>query len=163
MQNNVIKLNDIELYSKTNIDPVGSLFVYQAKYYRAIKDAAVNDILYLFKSGAIDELNKLNLIPSTKISDLKLDGFKLVLEHEKIETITFSSEWSFEMLKAAAKLTIDVNRILFKYGFETKDAHYNNIVFDKYIPKFVDIGSFQKRLLYIQLHCIEPCQWSLLL
>jgi hypothetical protein len=76
---------------------------------------------------------------------LKLDGFKLVLEHEKIETITFSSEWSFEMLKAAAKLVIEVNKILFKYGFETKDAHYNNIVFDKYIPKFVDIGSFQKR------------------
>jgi hypothetical protein len=145
MAENFIKINEVELYSKTNIDPVGSLFVYQRKYYRAIKDAAVDDILYLFKSGAIDELNKLNLIPNTKISDLKLDGFKLVLEHEKIETITFSSEWSFEMLKAAAKLVIEVNKILFKYGFETKDAHYNNIVFDKYIPKFVDIGSFQKR------------------
>ncbi|MDD5607801.1 MAG: hypothetical protein PHY57_04765 [Ignavibacterium sp.] len=145
MTENFININEVELYSKTNIDPVGSLFVYQGKYYRAIKEAAVDDILYLFNSGAIDELNKLNLIPNTKISDLKLDGFKLVLEHEKIETITFSSEWSFEMLKAAAKLVIEVNKVLFKYGFETKDAHYNNIVFDKYVPKFVDIGSFHKR------------------
>ena len=88
MAENFIKINEVELYSKTNIDPVGSLFVYQEKYYRAIKDAAIDDILYLFKSGAIDELNKLNLIPNTKVSDLKLDGFKLVLEHEKIETIT---------------------------------------------------------------------------
>lgn len=145
MAENFIKINEIELFSKTNIDPVGSLFVYQGKYYRAIKDAAVDDIIYLFKSGAIDELNKLNLIPNTKISGLKLDGFKLILEHEKIGTITFSSEWSFEMLKAAAKLVIEINKVLFKYGFETKDAHYNNIVFDKYVPKFVDIGSFQKR------------------
>src|SRR5690606_8177162 len=140
-----IRINEIEFYSKTNIDPVGSLFVYNGKLYRAIKDIAVDDILYLFKSGALDQLRKLDLIPNTKISELKLEGFKLVLEHQRIETITFSSEWSFEMLKAAAKLVIDVNRILFKYGFETKDAHYNNIVFDNYIPKFVDIGSFQKR------------------
>ena len=145
MTNNFIKINEIEFYSKTNIDPVGSLFIYNEKLYRAIKDTAVNDILYLFKSGAIDELNELNLIPTTKISDIRLEGFKLVLEHKRIETITFSTEWSFEMLKAAAKLVIEINRVLFKYGFETKDAHYNNIVFDKYIPKFVDIGSFQKR------------------
>ncbi|MCZ7616697.1 MAG: hypothetical protein M5T52_24800 [Ignavibacteriaceae bacterium] len=85
MTENFININEVELYSKTNIDPVGSLFVYQGKYYRAIKEAAVDDILYLFNSGAIDELNKLNLIPNTKISDLKLDGFKLVLEHEKLK------------------------------------------------------------------------------
>ena len=145
MTENFITINEIELYSKTNIDPVGSLFVYNGKLYRAIKDAAVDDILYLFKSGAINELNELNLIPDTKISNLNLDGFKLVLEHKKIEPITFSAEWSFEMLKAAAKLVIEVNKVLFEYGFETKDAHYNNIVFDKYVPKFVDIGSFQKR------------------
>ncbi len=145
MTEKYIRINEIEFYSRTNIDPVGSLFVYNGKLYRAIKDIAVDDILYLFKSGALDQLRKLDLIPNTKISELKLEGFKLVLEHQRIETITFSSEWSFEMLKAAAKLVIDVNRILFKYGFETKDAHYNNIVFDNYIPKFVDIGSFQKR------------------
>ncbi len=145
MAENFIKITEVELYSKTNIDPVGSLFVYQGRYYRAIKDAAVDDILYLFKSGAIKELNDLNLIPDTKISDLKLEGFNLVLEHERIEIITYSAEWSFEMLKAAAKLVIEVNKVLFKYGFETKDAHYNNILFDKYIPKFVDIGSFHRR------------------
>ncbi len=145
MQDNVIKYNDIEIFSKTNIDPVGFLFVYKDKYYRAIKDKAVEDILYLFNSGAIKELNDLNLIPNTKISDLKLEECKLVLEHKRIEIITYSAEWSYEMLKAAAKLIIEVNKVLFKYGFETKDAHYNNIVFDRSIPKFVDIGSFHKR------------------
>ncbi len=145
MQDNVIKYSDIEIFSKTNIDPVGFLFVYKDKFYRAIKDEAVEDIFFLFNSGAIKELNDLNLIPYTKISDLKFEDHKLVLEHERIEVITYSSEWSFEMLKASAKVIIDVNKVLFKYGFETKDAHYNNIVFDKYIPKFVDIGSFHRR------------------
>ena len=46
MQDNVIKYSDIEIFSKTNIDPVGFLFVYKDKFYRALKDEAVEDIFF---------------------------------------------------------------------------------------------------------------------
>jgi hypothetical protein len=140
-----LRLNQIEKNEGLNIDPTGFLFRYESRIFRAINDPAKNDILYLFNSGAIDELNKANLIPFTAISDIKLDGFELVLEHKKIDVVTFATEWSFEMLKEAAKVIIDVNKILFKYDFETKDAHNNNILFDGCMPKFVDIGSFHRR------------------
>ena len=141
----IININEIEKNEGLNIDPVGFLFNYKNKLFRAINNSYKDDILYLFSSGVMKELNDANLIPYTKISTIELKGYDVILEHQKIEPVTFSSEWSFEMVKAAAKAIIDVNLILFKYGFETKDAHNHNIVFDKYIPKFVDIGSFQKK------------------
>ena len=140
-----ISLNEIEKLEGMNIDPVGFLFTYQGRLFRAINNIHREEILYLFKSGAINELNEASLIPYTSVSEIELDGYDLVLEHYKIEPVTFSVEWSFEMIKEAALTVINVNRILFKYGFETKDAHNNNIVFDRYSPKFVDFGSFQRR------------------
>ena len=61
--------------------------------------AEKDNLLYLFDSGAIDELIKANLIPHTKISDIQLEGFNLVVEHEKIEVVIYPTEWSFNMLK----------------------------------------------------------------
>ena len=141
----IININDIEKNEGLNIDPVGFLFYYKNRLFRVINDAYKDEILFLFSSGLMKELNEADLIPFTKISDVELNGYDLIIEHHRIEPITFSSEWSFEMVKAAAKTIINVNKILFKYGFETKDAHNHNIVFDGYIPKFVDIGSFQRR------------------
>ena len=138
-------LNDIIKVEGMNIDPVGFLFRYQNKLFRAINNFHKEDILYLFNSGAIGELNEAHLIPFTRIADIEVEGYDLILEHQEIEVVTFSIEWSFEMLKEAAKLIIDVNKILFKYDLETKDAHYHNVIFDYYSPKFIDIGSFQRR------------------
>lgn len=138
-------LSEIEINDGLNIDPVGFLFRYKGRILRAINNSYKENILYLFNSGAINELNDADLIPFTRISDVELDSFDLILEHAKIEPVIFSTEWSFEMLREAARLIISVNKILFKYGFETKDAHNHNVVFDGCNPKFVDIGSFQRR------------------
>ncbi len=142
----IVDIKDIEKNEGLNIDPVGFLFVYKNRLFRVINNSYKKDVLFLFSSGVIKELNDADLIPFTKISeDIELEGYDLILEHQKIEPVTFSTEWSFEMVKAAAKTIIEVNKILFKYGYETKDAHNNNIVFDGYAPKFVDIGSFHRR------------------
>ncbi len=140
-----LTLSQIEMNEGLNIDPVGFLFRYDGRLFRAINNSHKEGIQFLFSSGAIKELNEADLIPFTQISDIKLEGFDLVLEHKKIETVTFSTEWSFEMLREAARLIINVNRVLFQYDFETKDAHNHNVVFDGYTPKYVDIGSFHRR------------------
>lgn len=145
INNTTINLSEIQKNSGFNIDPMGFLFKYKGRLFRAINNAKTDEVLFLFKSGAIDELNEAKLIPYTKISDMKLEGYNLLIEHEKIDVVTFSCEWSFEMLKEAALLIIDVNKILFKYGYETKDAHSHNVVFDKCNPKYVDLGSFHRR------------------
>lgn len=142
-----IKLNpdDIEINVGLNIDPTGFLFKYKGRIFRAINKSAKNDVLYLFESGAVEELNNLNLIPITTISNVVLEGYDLVLEHEKIDVIIFPTEWSFEMLKDAALLVIQVNKILRKYNFETHDSHGYNILFHYSQAKFVDFGSFVRK------------------
>lgn len=124
---------------------MGFLFNYDGKIFRAINNSEKDDVLYLFESGAIDELNKANLIPFTKIADIQLEGFDLILEHEKIDVVVYPTEWSFNMLKDAALLVIRINTILNKFGFETRDSHGYNILFHYSNPKFVDIGSFGRK------------------
>ncbi|MCJ7553782.1 MAG: hypothetical protein MUO34_07850 [Ignavibacteriaceae bacterium] len=145
MEKSVLRTTEIEKNVGLNIDPIGFLFKYDGRIFRAINNSKKAEVLFLFNSGAITELNEANLIPYTKISDIQLEGHDLVLEHKKIDVVTYSTEWSFELLKEAARLIIQVNKVLFKYDYETKDAHSHNVVFDKCIPKYVDIGSFQKR------------------
>ena len=124
---------------------MGFLFKYDDRIFRAINNTERDSVLFLFESGAIDELNNANLIPHTIISDILLEGFDLVLEHEKIDVVTYPTEWSFRMLKDAGLLVLQVNKILTKYGYETRDAHAYNILFHYSTPKYVDIGSFGKK------------------
>ena len=145
MEKIVLRLDQIEKNIGLNIDPMGFLFKYDGRIFRAINNSKKEEILYLFKSGAINELNKANLIPHTEISEISLEGYDLVLEHEKIDVIIYPTEWSFTMLKDAALLVIEINKILNKYGFETRDCHGFNILFHYSTPKFVDIGSFGKK------------------
>ena len=144
-KNMIISLNEIEKNIGLSIDPVGFLFKYKGNIFRAIHSDSEDDIKFLFQSGAIDELQEANLIPRTIISDFQLEGYELVLEHEKIDVISFPTEWSFTMLKEAALLVLKVNKILLKYGFETFDPHGYNVLFDHAIPKYIDFGSFGRK------------------
>lgn len=136
---------DIKRNVGLNSDPAGFVFYYKNKLFRAISPNYEEELLYLFNCGAIKELINNNLIPETKITNYYLNGFDLVIEHQKIDVVTYPTEWSFTMLKDAALLVIMVNKILLKYGYETKDAHGFNVIFDYCSPKFIDIGSFGKK------------------
>jgi len=128
-----------------NIDAKGFVFHYDGRIFRAINKSAVEEVLYLFNSGAVDELYKEELIPKTVISDLKLEGYELILEHKKIDVVIYPTEWSFSMLKDAAVLVLKVNKILLKYDFITSDAHGYNVLFDHSMAKYIDFGSFSRK------------------
>jgi hypothetical protein len=145
LEKTTLKINQIEKNIGLNIDPMGFLFKYNNKIFRAINNSRREEVQYLFESGAIDELNRNNLIPFTKISDLTLEGYNLVLEHEKIDVVIYPTEWSFTMLRDAATLVLQINQILSKYDFETRDSHGYNVLFHHSTPKFVDIGSFGRK------------------
>ena len=138
-------MDRIEKNVGINIDPMGFLFKYNNRIFRAINNVNRDTVLHLFKSGLIDELNSTDLIPNTTISNFLLEGFDLVLEHEKIDVVTYPTEWSFTMLKDAALLVLKVNKILNKYNYETRDSHGYNILFHHTTPKYVDIGSFARK------------------
>lgn len=68
-------------------------------------------------------------------------GSRLILEHELIERQTYWAEWSFDMLKDAALLTLQLTRRLLADGMCLKDAHPYNVLFKGCRPVFVDFGS----------------------
>lgn len=125
-------------------DPIGRVFFWKGKLFREIKTGQEGRILTLFKRGLIDHLSKNQLIPDTKLTNFKTRDSNLVISHQLIEYTSYPYEWSFEMFKEAAVCVLKVNREAQKFGFQTKDAHAYNILFDFSKPKFIDLGSFIK-------------------
>lgn len=59
----------------------------------------------------------------------------------RLPFVSYPDEWTFEMLREAALLTLEVSRRLWASGFHLKDASAYNVVFDATTPRFVDLGS----------------------
>lgn len=66
----------------------------------------------------------------------------LVVEHPPIPFISYCYEWSFEMLRAAALLHLDLLRESLEYGYILKDATPYNVQFIGPRPVFIDVASF---------------------
>jgi hypothetical protein len=133
--------NKILIFSgKSMLDDFGRVFFLNGKVYRAIQNSKKSFCLSLINSELFRELLNKDLIPKTRIADLTIDGYELILEHEKL-TETLQHEWSFNMLKDATMLVLQVNELCNRYGYELKDAHTLNVLFDGFKPKWVDIGS----------------------
>lgn len=129
--------------SVRHMDPLGSLYLSEGKLYRPINNDFSDEVRALLECGLIDELVSKNLFPATKISSRRVEGFDLVLEHERLPVVTYPYEWTFDMLKTAALCVLEVNLIANKYGYRTIDAHPYNIVFRHSNPIFVDLGSLR--------------------
>jgi hypothetical protein len=133
-------MNDIN-YSKLSIcDEEGRVFEKNGTIYRAIYTSNAKIIQFL-NTNLCKELEEKGFIPKTKITDFKLDGYQVVLEHETANYINYPHEWSFQMLKDACLLLLEIDEISNKHGYNLKDGHMFNIVFFNGKPKFVDIGS----------------------
>jgi hypothetical protein len=71
------------------------------------------------------------------------EGWAGALRHERIPVITYPFEWSFEMLRDAALLQIEVTRRAVAEGCTTKDATSYNVQMVGSRPVFIDVGSFE--------------------
>ena len=125
-----------------SIDTVGKLFFCKDRVLRAINQPYVDQVQEMFNGGMIQELIDKELFVNSWISVTKIEGYNLVIEHEYIEFWNYPYEWSFNMLKDAAILVLDVNSVANKYGYELFDVHAFNVVYDMSRPKYVDLGSF---------------------
>ena len=72
-----------------------------------------------------------------------VDGWAAVLEHDRVDVITYPYEWSFGMLRDAALLQLRLTAAAIDEGFITKDATPYNVQFVGSRPTFIDVGSFE--------------------
>jgi hypothetical protein len=139
-----INLQEVELSNMSTGDDIGRVFYWKGGVFRGIYREKEKSVRELFDSGLMEELIREGLVPETTITDHSMDNFAIVLEHKKILSVTYPFEWSFEMLKDAASIVLKINIVAKKYGYQTKDCHPFNILFEGTCPQYIDIGSFVK-------------------
>jgi hypothetical protein len=127
------------------VDEIGNVYIAEKVVYRAIHHDYEAQVMELLGCGLIDELVNKNLFPCTEISNIKIEGYDLILEHKKIDVVIYPYEWSPEMLRKAALCVLTVNEIAAGYGYELKDAHPYNVLFLFGNPVYIDFGSFVKK------------------
>ena len=72
------------------------------------------------------------------------DDKVLVIEHEKLENITYYTEWTKKQRVSAAKAIIEFQSKLTDKGFYLNDPHSFNITFKYHLPVYFDFGSIKK-------------------
>lgn len=139
------QVSETNFSSVSMMDDFGRVFFQNGKVYRAIKREKVPYCLQLLKSDLFTELLKEGFIPDTKISDLSVCNYGIVLEHERLLE-TLQHEWTFSMLKDAALTILEINKLCNKYGYELKDCHLFNILFKGVKPVWIDLGSISPKI-----------------
>jgi hypothetical protein len=129
-------------FSNMSLVDEGRVFRWHGRLFRAIRAEHVKSVQRLFSSGLIDALVKEGVFVHSRMTDYKLDGFDLVIEHQIVEVVSYPREWSFSMLKEAALLILRVNEIASGFGYQTNDCQAYNILFVGETPLYIDLGSF---------------------
>lgn len=129
-------------------DPAGTLVEQTGLLYRFIQPKFKKSILEFIQSEFYKKnTENLKIVPSAIIDKPKefLEVYKdhLCLQHKKIEFVSYPWEWSFEQLKTAALLTLDLQIDALQNNLTLKDATSLNIVFDGNKAIFVDVLSFE--------------------
>ena len=135
-----MEISNVKFSTKSMVDDFGRVFFFNNKVYRAIQPEKEEYCRELLSSDLFKELNESGFLPETKIANIDIIGYNLILEHERLHEIQ-QHEWSYEMFRSAALMVIKVNNICNKHGYELKDAHTFNVLFRGVKPVWVDIGS----------------------
>ena len=130
-------------------DPSSRVFIQNDRIIRGLDDVASADFAVLESSrlfeaamlqGEIVATKRLGEVPQ----ELQNGVWMTALEHERVPMISYPYEWSFEMLKDAALLQLDLTERALAEQMITKDATPFNIQFIGSHPVFIDVGSFER-------------------
>jgi hypothetical protein len=132
----------VQFLQRRQRDDTGRVFVWDGRVFRAILPEKEDHVRRMFSSGFLDRLVAEGCFPRTWISDVQLEGYPLVLEHAAIWPVTYPQDWTFSMLKQAALVVCRTARIAKQFGYNMRDCHGLNVLFDGSQPKFIDLGSF---------------------
>ena len=127
-------------------DNAGFVFEKHGKIYRYVHPVYEAHFARLMRSGLYDELVKKSWLIAheeiTNMADFDFTEGKILLP-QQIPFISYPYEWSFDMWKDAALLTLQIGMAALKKEMILKDATPFNIQFVKGKPVFIDTLSFE--------------------
>ena len=127
-------------------DPDGYMFEFQGVLFRAVKPTYQPSYDHLLSSGLYQELiNRRLMVPFEEVdpSQFGLTELYKVLKPERIRFISYPYEWAFNMLRDAAILTLEIQKLALEHGMSLKDASAFNVQFQNGKPVFIDTLSFE--------------------
>jgi hypothetical protein len=134
-------------HSSSYRDPSGFIFEKDGVLYRQVNTVFREDYDLFIRSGLYEKLvNKGLLIPHETIREnwSGSEEWYLTLKPEKLAFISYPYEWSFDMLKDAALLTLQLVKEAAGAGLILKDATPYNIQWHRGKLIFIDTLSFEK-------------------
>jgi SAM-dependent methyltransferase len=110
--------------------------IYEGKIVRIVESNREDYKFLLSFSNKLNHLVKSNLFyENDKI---------LVIEHQKLENITYYNEWTKRQWVTAAKAVVKLQSSLAEKGFYLNDPHVFNITYKYHQPIYFDFGSIKK-------------------
>src|SRR5262245_25771179 len=94
-------------------DPSGRLFRHSGSLYRTCSVEALNAYTRARESGLLDQLEASGRLVPTTVVSAEAEGLSPadvgphVLKQPELPVVSYSYEWSFSMLRDAARLTLD--------------------------------------------------------
>ena len=137
-----LNAEEVQFLQKRQRDDIGRVFSWNGRIFRGVFPGREEHVRSMFSTGMLEELIFQDCFPETWITDYKMEGFSLVLEHRRIWPVVYPQDWTFSMLKDAALLVCKTALIAKTRGYNMRDCHGLNVLFDGVIPKFIDLGSF---------------------
>lgn len=138
-----IPKEEIKFDNTSYIDPTGRVFYWEGEIFRAFYPEVSSFYRDLLLSDKLrDMMNRRELVFTDIRDDLELEGFDLIVRHERIPYISYCFEWSDTMLKEAAVLTLNLSIEMCRQDILLQDASPFNIFFVPPRPVFIDLGSF---------------------
>ena len=137
------------IYEKGSFrDPAGKIYYKNNRIFRRLSTLGIDRYLALNENSIISKSIKEGFLIDTKETHNEeghnINKEELILEHEKIEYISYPYEWSFSQLKDAAIFHLDFHLFLLKNDATLIDASAYNIQFIGSKLKFIDVLSIKK-------------------
>jgi hypothetical protein len=132
-------------------DRTARVFYHDGHIFRGLSATALKEWQALSATALYRKFTENGALVTTRQREIGSLPFRLdepwvaVLEHERLPFVSYPYEWSFEMLRDAALLQLDLVLAGLDEGIGLKDASAYNVQWKGAAPVFVDIASFYKR------------------
>jgi SAM-dependent methyltransferase len=126
-------------------DPDSRVILRNGRVLRLLSERGLDDWRTLSRSPLFPELVEEGKVVATREADAAVHDARVagVLEHDTVPFVSYPYEWSFEMLRDAALLQLELIRRAIGAGLMLKDASPYNVQFRGGKPVFIDVGSFE--------------------
>jgi ribosomal protein L11 methylase PrmA len=131
-------------------DPAGHVFCDGGRILRFINATAASDYTTIRDRGLLTKWIERGWVVGTRelertaVGHTTAGDVRHVVEHESIRFVSHPYEWTFQGLRAAALLHLDLQLDAFADDIQLVDASAYNVQFDGPRPTFIDLLSFRR-------------------